>query len=49
MNGKQTFSWDEENTNEITLEDAGLGKMTAFRVTVAKTEEEESEKEGVEA
>ncbi len=34
LNGKTTFSWDTESVNETTLEDAGLGKMTAFRVTV---------------
>jgi UBX domain len=39
LNGKMTFSWDEETVNETTLEEAGLGKMTAFRVSV-KTEED---------
>ncbi len=33
QNGKQTFCWDEDGTNEMTLEEAELGKMTAFRVT----------------
>jgi len=36
LNGKQTFSWnDDETKSGKTLEDAGLNKMTAFRVTVA--------------
>lgn len=36
LNGKQTFSWDDDETkNGKTLEDAGLNKMTAFRVTAA--------------
>lgn len=36
LNGKQTFSWnDDETKNGKTLEDAGLNKMTAFRVTEA--------------
>eukprot|EP00531_Pseudo-nitzschia_arenysensis_P001553 CAMPEP_0116141082 /NCGR_PEP_ID=MMETSP0329-20121206/14193_1 /TAXON_ID=697910 /ORGANISM="Pseudo-nitzschia arenysensis, Strain B593" /LENGTH=557 /DNA_ID=CAMNT_0003636243 /DNA_START=195 /DNA_END=1868 /DNA_ORIENTATION=- len=36
LNGKQTFSWDDDGTkNGKTLEDAGLNKMTAFRVTAA--------------
>lgn len=43
MNGKLTFSWDEDTLNATTLEDAGLGKMTAFRVTVKKEEDEENE------
>ena len=37
LNGKQTFSWsDDETENGKTLEDAGLNKMTAFRVTTAQ-------------
>ena len=40
MNGKLTFSWDEE-TNDTKLEDAGLGKMTAFRVSEKAEDEEE--------
>jgi hypothetical protein len=43
LNGKSTFAWDEE-TNDTTLEDAGLGKMTAFRVS-QKTEKEEETSE----
>ncbi|KAG7374383.1 UBX domain containing protein [Nitzschia inconspicua] len=43
MNGKMTFSWDEETIHDTTLEDAGLGKMTAFRVTAKKEEDKESE------
>ncbi|KAG7349429.1 UBX domain containing protein [Nitzschia inconspicua] len=43
MNGKMTFSWDEETIHDLTLEDAGLGKMTAFRVTAKKEEDKESE------
>lgn len=36
MNGKQTFSWDDDETKSgKTLEDVGLNKMTAFRVTEA--------------
>lgn len=38
LNGKQTFSWDEDGTNDMTLEEAELGKMTAFRVTEKKEE-----------
>jgi hypothetical protein len=34
MNGKQTFEWEE---NEKTLEDAGLGKNTGFRVSIKET------------
>ena len=34
LNGKQTFSW-EGDENTTTLEDAGLNKMTAFRVSQA--------------
>jgi hypothetical protein len=42
LNGKQTFSWNEED-NDKTLEDAGLKKMTAFRVSEAtETNENES-------
>jgi hypothetical protein len=34
LNGKQTFSWnDDETKSGKTLQDAGLNKMTAFRVT----------------
>jgi len=34
LNGKQTFSWNgEEMKSGKTLQDAGLNKMTAFRVT----------------
>lgn len=33
LNGKQTFSWDSDDSK--TLEEAGLKKMTAFRVTAA--------------
>ena len=40
MNGKLTFSWDEE-TNDTKLADAGLGKMTAFRVSEKVEDEEE--------
>ena len=49
LNGKQIFSWnnnsgsdDEEqvDVNTTTLEDAGLTKMTAFRVSETVTEEE---------
>lgn len=36
LNGKQTFSWnDDEMKSGKTLEDAGLNKMTAFRVIEA--------------
>lgn len=35
LNGKMTFSWDDAN-NDTTLENAGLGKMTAFRVSEKK-------------
>ncbi|KAL3903313.1 MAG: hypothetical protein SGILL_010492, partial [Bacillariaceae sp.] len=41
MNGKLTFSWDEES-NDTTLDDAGLGKMTAFRVS-EKSQDDEDE------
>jgi F0F1-type ATP synthase membrane subunit b/b' len=41
MNGKLTFSWDgEQSIHQTTLEDAGLGKMTAFRVTLKKKVDE---------
>lgn len=33
LNGKQTFSYNDNETKGKTLEDAGLNKMTAFRVT----------------
>lgn len=33
MNGKITFSWEEDGSSDKTLADAGLGKSTAFRVT----------------
>jgi hypothetical protein len=39
LNGQRTFSWDDEGVKETTLEDAELGKMTAFRVTQRKNEE----------
>lgn len=45
MNGKKSFSWDDE-TNDQTLEEAGLGKKTGFRVSekqVDTTEKEEEE------
>lgn len=36
LNGKQTFSWESDETKgNQTLEDAGLKKNTAFRVTEA--------------
>lgn len=36
LNGKQTFSWDSDDTaGNKTLEEVGLKKMTAFRVTAA--------------
>lgn len=35
LNGKQTFSWESEIKSNRTLQDAGLNKMTAFRVTEA--------------
>ena len=41
LNGKQTFSWNGDDNDTITLEDAGLNKMTAFRVSESTTEEEE--------
>ena len=40
LNGKQTFSWNGDD-DTTTLEDAGLNKMTAFRVSESTTEEEE--------
>ena len=39
LNGKQTFTWNEEDICNTTLEDAGLTKMTAFRVSEANEEE----------
>lgn len=42
QNGKQTFSWEEDGTNEMTLEEAELGKMTAFRVTEKNQDESTS-------
>lgn len=39
LNGKLTLSWDEQSVNDITLEDAGLGKLTAFRVKLKKDDE----------
>jgi len=33
LNGKQIFSWNDEDLENTTLEDAGLKKMTAFRVS----------------
>jgi hypothetical protein len=42
LNGKSTFSWDEESIYGTTLEDAGLGKMTAFRVTLKKEVDEKA-------
>ena len=42
MNGKQKFTWDE-NTLKETLEETGLGRMTAFRVTVQPKEDPEKE------
>ena len=45
LNGKQTFSWNEEDIEEITLEDSGLKKMTAFRVSLSETNEKESKDE----
>jgi glutamate synthase domain-containing protein 2 len=42
MNGKQTFTWDEEE-NEKTLDEAGLGRMTGFRVAEKKEEEDKQE------
>lgn len=38
LNGKQTFSWEGEE-NETTLEEAGLKKMTAFRVSQVTEDE----------
>jgi hypothetical protein len=46
LNGKQTFSWNEEDLDKTTLEDSGLKKMTAFRVSEAtETNENESKDE----
>jgi len=43
LNGKQIFSWNDEDLENTTLEDAGLKKMTAFRVSET-TEDESKEK-----
>jgi Skp family chaperone for outer membrane proteins len=40
MNGKMTFSWEEEGSSDTSLEDAGLGKSTAFRVTEKVVEDD---------
>jgi hypothetical protein len=47
MNGKQTFTWDEE-TNDKSLADAGLGRMTGFRVSETKESADEESSEGTE-
>jgi glutamate synthase domain-containing protein 2 len=44
MNGKQTFTWDEVE-NEKSLDEAGLGRMTGFRVAEKKEEEEDKQEE----
>lgn len=45
MNGKDTFTWDEE-THDKSLSDLGLGKMVGFRVSETKeTTDEESEEQ----
>ena len=41
MNGKDKFTWDEE-TNDKSLSDLGLGKMVGFRVSEIKKEEDEN-------
>lgn len=41
MNGQKTFTWDDE-TNDKTLEELGLGKMTGLRVTEKQKEQSEN-------
>ena len=45
MNGKRTFEWSEAS-NDDTLEEAGLGKMTGFRVSEKVVEDEKQTEEG---
>lgn len=42
MNGKITFSWDENEMNDTSLKNTGLGKSTAFRVTEKVDDEEKT-------
>ena len=51
LNGKQTFSWDDDIVCNKTLDEAGLGRNTGFRVIEKKQEEstESDRKEKTEA
>ena len=44
MKGKQSFSYNEDEN--VTLSDAELGKLVAFRVSVKDTSEEKDDAEG---
>ena len=44
MNGQKTFSWDEE-TNDQSLDEAGLGRMAGFRVSEKKEEDSNEEED----
>jgi Skp family chaperone for outer membrane proteins len=45
LNGKQEFSWDDEDGKTKTLEQAGLGRKTGLRVTEKKPEASEKKVE----
>jgi hypothetical protein len=45
MNGQQTFEWSDNDRMQTTLDEAGLGKMVALRVTVKKSDTTDEGKE----
>ena len=45
MTGQKKFAWGDVEDGDMTLADAGLGKMTGLRVTEIEEEDEEEEEE----
>ena len=39
LNGQKTFSWDDDDNDENTLEKSGLGRMVGLRVTMKEDDE----------
>ena len=49
MTGQKKFAWSDAEDGDMTLSDAGLGKMTGLRVTEIEEEEGEEEDEDSES